>query len=271
MSAYALNARADRLGRLSYALGAGKAIVSTAYRYAEGCSPTDAAGWCLPRQRGDRRGSHRSPVERHGAPGDAQAIHLCPQHGVERCRRAVSRDLSRGAPRTRRQTAHPSGAHPAIDRPGAVGASLDHLGSSPTRPAFFSTPVSTFPTAITATAPTTMPALIVALLGQHVLPNADRSTGWRTAISSCSMRSIRAGRFPTSGLRPALAGCHRQRGCPGRALWALGRTVLDSPSPGMTGAAMTLFEQSPPPVEWQAALLVFSLGSARSPSRVWAR
>ena len=34
----------------------------------------------------------------------------------------------------------------------------------------------------------------------------------------------------------------------GRAIWALGQTVLDSPSPGMVGAAMTLFERSLPAV-----------------------
>src|SRR6185295_19522685 len=108
-------------------------------------------------------------------------------------------------------------------------------------------------------------ALIVALLGQHVLPNADTLNQLAHRYLGFLQHAFNpeAGRFRNfMGYDRHWQDAIGSEDAHGRALWALGQTVLDSPSPGMTGAAMTLFEQSLPavsglssPRSWAFALL----------------
>ena len=108
-------------------------------------------------------------------------------------------------------------------------------------------------------------ALIVALLGQHVLPNADSLDRLAHRYLGFLQHAFNpeAGRFRNfMGYDRHWQDAIGSEDAHGRALWALGQTVLDSPSPGMTGAAMALFEQSLPalsslssPRSWAFALL----------------
>jgi glycosyltransferase involved in cell wall biosynthesis len=94
-------------------------------------------------------------------------------------------------------------------------------------------------------------ALIVSLLAQHVLPDgremiplAYRYLGFLS--HALNQANGRFRNFMSYDRRwQETAGSEDSHG---RALWALGETVRDSPSEGMAGLAMVLFERALPPV-----------------------
>jgi glycosyltransferase involved in cell wall biosynthesis len=98
-------------------------------------------------------------------------------------------------------------------------------------------------------------ALIVALMSQHVLPNGREliPLGYRYLGFLQHAFNEENGRFRNfmsyDRRWQETAGSEDSHG---RALWALGETVHDSPSEGMAGVAMGLFERAlPPALEFQ--------------------
>ena len=170
--------RADRLGRAELCARCRQGDRLDAYRYAEEML-ADGRGRLVPFRDATAIAAEIIDLLSNdvGAARHAQArLHLCPQHGVERCRRAVSRGSSA---RSRRERGVRPRIHPArtlqIDRPSNCRRrSLDHLH------------VLTDETGILQHARFDVPdrnhgyctddnarALIVALLGQHVVPDDD--------------------------------------------------------------------------------------------------
>ena len=240
---------------MSYALGAGKAIVSTAYRYAEEML-ADGRGRLVPfrdseaiaaqvvdllsNDRSARRcGNSPTPLRRDMVWSDVGA--------------AVPADLSarRVTNGARRPRIHPARTLRSTDL--ALSAPrLDHLR------------VLTDETGILQHARFNVPdrnhgyctddnarALIVALAPERAgAAGSDSLVPLAIPLSRlpAGMPSIReAARF-----RNFMSYDRRwqeaigSEDAHGRALWALGQTVLDSSPPGMAGAAMALFEQSLP-------------------------
>ncbi|HVZ13571.1 MAG TPA: glycosyltransferase family 4 protein [Bauldia sp.] len=93
-------------------------------------------------------------------------------------------------------------------------------------------------------------ALIVALQAQHVLAEKDNDT---SGLSHTYLSFLQHAFNPDNGRFRNFMGYDRQwredegsEDSHGRALWALGQTVLDSPLHGMASAAMALFNQALP-------------------------
>jgi glycosyltransferase involved in cell wall biosynthesis len=93
-------------------------------------------------------------------------------------------------------------------------------------------------------------ALIVSLMAQHVLPNGHEMIplAYRYLSFLQHAFNVENGRlrnfmsYDRRWLEPA-----GSEDSHGRALWALGETVFDSPSEGMAGLAMALFDRALPP------------------------
>jgi hypothetical protein len=92
-------------------------------------------------------------------------------------------------------------------------------------------------------------ALIVTLRAQHVLPDSEDLTGLAHRYLGFLQQALNAenGRFRNfmsyDRRWQEEAGSEDSHG---RAIWALGQTVLDSPSQGMAAAAMSLFDAALP-------------------------
>ncbi len=92
-------------------------------------------------------------------------------------------------------------------------------------------------------------ALIVVLRAQHVLPDSDLLSSLAHRYLGFLQQAFNAGNgrfrnFMSYGrVWQEEAGSEDSHG---RAMWALGQTVLDSPSQGMAAAAMALFDQALP-------------------------
>jgi glycosyltransferase involved in cell wall biosynthesis len=255
-------------GVLSYALGAGKAIVSTAYRYAEEML-ADGRGRLVP-----FRDSEAIAAEIIDLLSNDVARQAMRKQAYTFARNMVWSDVGAQYLRIFREAHLVRGARPRIHQARTMQSKqlelsaprLDHLH------------VLTDETGILQHARFNVPdrnhgystddnarALIVALLSQHVLPEADSLVPLAYRYLGFLQHAFNpeAGRFRNfmsydRSWQEAIG----SEDAHGRALWALGQTVLESPSPGMAGAAMTLFETALPavsslssPRSWAFALL----------------
>ena len=255
-------------GVLSYALGAGKATVSTPFRYAEEML-ADGRGRLVPFGNSDALAGAIVDLLSHDAERQAMS-----KQAYIFARDMVWRNVGAQYLEIFRQVRGERGARPRIHQVRALPSTrlelsqprLDHLH------------VLSDDTGILQHARFTIAdrdhgyctddnarALIVALLGQHVLPEADSLI----PLAHRYLGFLQHAFNPEAGRFRNFMGYDRHwkeevgsEDAHGRAIWALGQTVLDSPSPGMTGAAITLFELALPaahslssPRSWAFALL----------------
>jgi glycosyltransferase involved in cell wall biosynthesis len=255
-------------GVLSYALGAGKAIVSTAFRYAEEML-ADGRGRLVPFH--DSEAIAAEIIDLLSNDTERQAMRKL---AYTYARNMVWSDVGAQYLGIFREARLEREARPRIHQTRTLQStelaltapSLDHLH------------VLTDETGILQHARFNVPdrnhgyctddnarALIVALLGQRVLPDAESLSRLAHRYLGFLQHAFNpeAGRFRNfMGYDRHWQDAIGSEDAHGRALWALGQTVLDSPSPGMAGAAMTLFEQSLPaasglssPRSWAFSLL----------------
>lgn len=240
-------------GVLSYALGAGKAVVSTPYWYAEEML-SDGRGRLVP---------FRDPAAMATAIGDLLdddvARNAMRKRAYVSSRSMVWREVADRYYRLfadvrRRRSVRASARE---YRPLAAGTALELPF-----PRFDHLRVLTDDTGILQHARFEIPdrdhgyctddnarALIVALNAQHVLPDGDELSQLSRRYLGFLQQALnrdngRFRNFMTYDRRwQEEAGSEDSHG---RAVWALGQTVLDSPSQGMAAAAMSLFELALP-------------------------
>jgi len=255
-------------GVLSYALGAGKAIVSTAFRYAEEML-ADGRGRLVPFRDSEAIAGEvidllSNDTERQAMRKQAYTFarnmvwsHVGAQYlGLFREAR-----LERVARPRIHQVRTLESTELALSAP-----RLDHLriltdDTGVLQHARFNVPDRNHGYCTDDNAR----ALIVALLSQKVLsaPDSLLPLAYRYLGFLQHAFNPEAGRFRNfMGYDRHWQEAIGSEDAHGRAIWALGQTVLDTPSPGMAGAAMTLFEQSLPalatlssPRAWAFALL----------------
>jgi glycosyltransferase involved in cell wall biosynthesis len=241
-------------GVLSYALGAGKAIVSTSFRYAEEML-ADGRGRLVPFRDSEAIATEitdllSNDVERQAMRKQAYTF----------ARNMVWSDVGAQYLGLFRDARHERDARPRIHQARTLQSTdlelsaprLDHLrvltdGTGILQHARFNVPDRDHGYCTDDNAR----ALIVALLSQHVLPESDSLVPLAYRYLGFLQHAFNpeAGRFRNfMGFDRHWQEAIGSEDAHGRALWALGQTVLDAPSPGMAGAAMTLFEQSLPAV-----------------------
>jgi glycosyltransferase involved in cell wall biosynthesis len=255
-------------GVLSYALGAGKAIVSTPYRYAEEML-ADGRGRLVPFR--DSEAVAEQVIDLLSNDDERQAMR---KQAYTFARNMVWSDVGAQYLALFRDVRQERGAKPRFHQARELQSTdlalqaprLDHLH------------VLTDETGILQHARFNVPdrhhgyctddnarALIVALRAQQVLPKSDSLL----PLAYRYLGFLQHAFNPEAGRFRNFMGYDRQwqeaigsEDAHGRALWALGQTVLDAPSPDMIGAAMTLFKQSLPgvvglrsPRSWAFALL----------------
>jgi glycosyltransferase involved in cell wall biosynthesis len=255
-------------GVLSYALGAGKATVSTPYRYAEEML-ADGRGRLVPFRNSEAIA--REVIDLLSNDTERQAMR---KQAYTFGRNMVWSDVGAQYLGLFREVRHVRGAKARTHQVRTLQSS--HLGLS--APRLDHLQVLTDDTGILQHARFAVAdrnhgyrtddnarALIVALLSQRVVPESESliPLAYRYLGFLQQAFNPEAGRFRNfMGYDRRWQEAIGSEDAHGRALWALGQTVLDSPSPGMTGAAITLFEPALPavyglssPRSWAFALL----------------
>jgi glycosyltransferase involved in cell wall biosynthesis len=255
-------------GVLSYALGAGKAIVSTAFRYAEEML-ADGRGRLVPFR--DSEAIASEVIDLLSNDTERQAMR---KQAYTFARNMVWSNVGAQYFELFRDARQERGARPRIHQARTLQSTklvlstprLDHLriltdDTGVLQHARFNVPDRNHGYCTDDNAR----ALIVALLSQQVLSASDSLM----LLAYRYLGFLQHAFNPESGRFRNFMGYDRHwqeaigsEDAHGRAIWALGQTVLDAPSPGMAGAAMTLFEQSLPalaslssPRAWAFALL----------------
>jgi glycosyltransferase involved in cell wall biosynthesis len=255
-------------GVLSYALGAGKAIVSTGFRYAEEML-ADGRGRLVPFR--DSEAIATQIIDLLSNDAERQAMR---KQAYTFARNMVWSDVGAQYLGLFREARLERVARPRIHQVRTLQSA--ELALLP--PRFDHLRTLTDDTGILQHARFNVPdrnhgyctddnarALIVAMLSQKVVSASDSllPLAYRYLGFLQHAFNPEAGRFRNfMGYDRHWQEAIGSEDAHGRALWALGQTVLDTPSPGMAGAAMTLFEQSLPaltilssPRAWAFALL----------------
>jgi glycosyltransferase involved in cell wall biosynthesis len=239
-------------GVLSYALGAGKAIVSTPYRYAEEML-ADGRGRLVPFRDGGAIGREvidllSNDIERQAMRKRAYDFaRNMVWSGVGAEYLKLFREIRRErAVRPRSYQAKPLTAH-QLELP---APKLDHLRVLSDDTGIYQHSRFAIPDRDHGYCTDDVArALIVALMAQHILRDADDAVPLAHRFLSFLQHAFNPenGRFRNfmgfdrRWLEPVGSGDSH-----GRALWALGQTVLEAPTHGMVGAAMALFERALP-------------------------
>jgi glycosyltransferase involved in cell wall biosynthesis len=240
-------------GVLSYALGAGKAVVSTPYWYAEEMLADDH-GVLVPFRDAEATGAAII-----GLLSDDNARNAMRKRAYLRARPMVWSEVADQYLRVFRDVRRERGVKPRTYR---ARGSLETTLELP-YPKLDHLQVLTDDTGILQHARFDIPdrdhgyctddnarALIVMLLAQQVLAGGD---GTRGALAHRYLSFLQQAFNPENGRFRNFMSYGREwqevegsEDSHGRALWALGQTVLDSPLQGMAAAAMALFERALP-------------------------
>ncbi len=240
-------------GVLSYALGAGKAIVSTPYWYAEEML-ADNHGVLVPFKDAKATGAAITELLSNDIERNAMR-----KRAYLRARPMIWSEVAQQYLRLFRDVRRERGVRPRVYRMKTLESTaldlpyprLDHLR------------VLTDDTGILQHARFDIPdrdhgyctddnarALIVTLLTQHVLADKDNDRG---VLAHRYLSFLQQAYNEQNGRFRNFMGYDRRwkedegsEDSHGRALWALGQTVLDSPSQSMAAAAMALFERALP-------------------------
>ncbi|HVY21243.1 MAG TPA: glycosyltransferase family 4 protein [Bauldia sp.] len=240
-------------GVLSYALGAGKAIVSTPYWYAEEML-ADGHGVLVPFR--DAQATGEAIISLLSNETERNAMR---KRAYLKARPMIWSEVAQGYLRVFRDVRRERGVRPRVYRTRAVELAalelpypkLDHLR------------VLTDDTGILQHARFDIPdrdhgyctddnarALIVTLLAQQVLADKDNDRGVLAhRYLSFLQQAFNEGNGRFRNFMSYGREWQEEAGSEdshGRAIWALGQTVLDSPSQGMAAAAMSLFERALP-------------------------
>jgi glycosyltransferase involved in cell wall biosynthesis len=255
-------------GVLSYALGAGKAIVSTPFWYAEEML-ANGGGRLVPFRNSEAIG--REVIDLLSSDVERQAMR---KRAYTFARNMVWSEVSKEYLRVFREVRHERTVRPRIYQARTLQATRQELPA----PRLNHLRVLTDDTGIFQHARFAIPdrdhgyctddnarALIVALMGQDVVTEADDLTPFAYRYLSFLQHALNS---DTGRFRNFMSYDRRwqeevgSEDSHGRALWALGETVLHAPSRGMLGAAMTLFERALPavhqlssPRSWAFALI----------------
>jgi glycosyltransferase involved in cell wall biosynthesis len=241
-------------GVLSYALGAGKAIVSTPYWYAEEML-ADGRGRIVPFR--DAGAIAREVIDLLSNDNERQAMR---KQAYTFARNMVWSDVGAQYLKLFREVRQERAVRPRIYQARSLSATqlepaiprLDHLrvlsdDTGMLQHARFAVPDRDHGYCTDDNAR----ALIVALMAENVLPD-DRSL---TPLAYRYLSFLQHAFNPETGRFRNFMGFDRRwqeligsEDSHGRALWALGQTVLDSRAQGMVGAAMILFERALPAV-----------------------
>jgi glycosyltransferase involved in cell wall biosynthesis len=249
-------------GVLSYALGAGKAIVSTPYWYAEEML-AEGRGRLVPFR--DGGAIAREVIDLLSNDNERQAMR---KQAYTFARNMIWSDVGAQYLRLFREVRQERAVRPRIYQARTLSATqlepaaprLDHLhvlsdDTGILQHARFAVPDRDHGYCTDDNAR----ALIVALMAQSVVPEVTSLTPLAYRYLSFLQHAFNpeTGRFRNfmsfDRRWQELVGSEDSHG---RALWGLGQTVLDTQSKGMVGAAMILFEQALP--------AVFDLTSTRS-------
>ena len=240
-------------GVLSYALGAGKAIVSTPYWYAEEML-ADGHGKLVPFRDAAATGAAISELLSNDVERNAMR-----KRAYLKARPMIWSQVAGQYLRLFREARRERAVRPRTYRVGTLQATalelpypkLDHLlvltdGTGILQHARFDVPDRDHGYCTDDNAR----ALIVSLQAQHVLAEKDNDNG---VLSHRYLSFLQHAFNPDNGRFRNFMGYDRQwredegsEDSHGRAMWALGQTVLDSPLHGMASAAMALFEQALP-------------------------